>query len=433
MSRAIITVDLGHGDSGKGTVVDTLTRVFNSGLNVRFNGGSQCGHNVVDNSGTHHEFAQFASGTFAAAKTLLSKYVLVNPLDMMLEAESLKRIFGFNPILQHMFVDERALVTTPYHSALNRIREMARTKRNGSCGRGIRETVVYAEQNPNSAIRIKDLTNYEELHSKLAVMNVKMYYEVMELAPRPTSDMIPLFDLFKQDVSALARRLQLAATQFNIISPERVADMINSEYNVIFEAAQGILLDQHHGFRPHITKSTCTNENAFKILDEVGFDGERFTLGIARTYMTKHGPGPFPTEDAQMTASLKDSHNFYNQWQRDFRVGFLDIVALKYAIECTNGIDGLAITHKDISDQAETWKVGIQYQCPDLSTYHLKKTDGSRERQEALTREMKQVRCNYAYTTGKQVPSFMESALGAPLILTSEGKMAKNKKFVRDI
>lgn len=433
MTRAIITVDLGWGDSGKGTIVDTLTRKFKAGLNVRYNGGSQCGHNVVTDEGMHHEFSQFGSGTFAGAKTLLSKHVLVNPLDMMLEAATLKNKLGTNPILQTMFVDNRALVTTPYHVALNRIREMARTKRNGSCGRGIRETVVYSETHPKSAVHVKDLTDYEELHAKLAIMSIVTHYQALEIAPNPTPEMRPLFDLFKQDVRALTRRFQVASTQFNIVTPEQAAEMMFKEYNLVFEGAQGILLDQHHGFRPHITKSTCTNDNAIDILNEIGFNGDRFTLGIARTYMTKHGAGPFPTEDTELTTLLPDSHNFYNDWQQNFRVGFLDIVALKYAIECTNGIDGLAITHTDVSDQFETWKVAIQYQRPDLSTYLLRKTDGSRERQEALTREMKQVRCNSAYIAGKRVPHFMEAALGVPLILTSEGKMPKHKRFLNNL
>jgi len=433
MPRAIITVDLGYGDSGKGTVVDALVRKFNAGLVVRFNGGAQCGHNVVTDEGMHHEFSQVGSGTFAGAKTLLSKHVLVNPLDMMLEAAALQSKLGVNPILQKMFVDNRALVTTPYHVALNRIREMARTKRNGSCGRGIRETVVYAENNPLSTVHVGDLTDYEKLHSKLAIMSIKTHYAALEVAPNPTPEMMPLFDLFKQDVRALTRRFQIASTQFNIVSPERAAEMMLKEHYLIFEAAQGVLLDQHHGFRPHITKSSCTNVNALDILNEVGFTGEKFTLGIARTYMTKHGAGPFPTEDEDLTEQLPDPFNVYNDWQQNFRVGYLDIVALKYAVECTDGIDGLAVTHVDVAERFPTWKSAIHYQRPDFSTYTLRKLDGSRDKQEAMTREMMQVKCNSVYVGGKQVPSFMAAALGAPLILTSAGMMPKHKRFLNNL
>jgi len=428
MSKAIITVDLGYGDSGKGTVVDALVRKFNAGLVVRFNGGSQCGHNVVTDEGMHHEFSQFGSGTFAGARTLLSKHVLVNPLDMMLEAQVLESKLGRSP-LEYMFVDERALVTTPYHVALNRIRELSRPQRNGSCGRGIRETVVYAEKFPQSAIRVEDLHSESILRAKLNIMRWRLINQAANLEIKDLTH----FKILSQDAANLTTKLMEAALKFQTCSPSVVRHLINSERIVIFEGAQGILLDQHHGFRPHITKSSCTNINALNILDEISYEGERFTLGIARTYMTKHGAGPFPTEDASLTAQLPDAHNFYNDWQQNFRVGYLDIVALKYAVECTDGINGLAVTHADISENHSTWRAAINYQRPDLSTYELKKLDGSREKQEALTHEMKQIKCNSAYVGGRKVPSFMAAALDAPLTLISKGMMPKHKQFVEKI
>lgn len=428
MSRAIITVDLAYGDSGKGTIVDALVRKYRSGLVIRFNGGSQCGHNVVTDDGTHHEFAQFGSGTFNGAKTLLSKHVLVNPLDMMLEAEALTKKTGHNP-LPNMYVDDRTLVTTPYHVALNRIRELSRTQRHGSCGRGIRETVVYADRNPFSAIRVQDLQNLHTLKYKLSNMQLKTLCDAQQY----DVDYDEAFEVFQQDINSLARQLAEAGAMFNILTRHQTKKLILDEPNIIFEAAQGVLLDQHHGFRPHITKSTCTMENAQEVLQEVGFEGQVFELGICRTYMTKHGAGPFPTEDEELTKQRPDVHNHYNDWQQNFRVGYLDLAALKYAVEVNGKIDGLAVTHLDVTRPDGIAEVATSYQRNDASTFRLSKQDGSREQQEKLTREMFRVQCNNIYVKDERVPSLLASALNAPVVLTSHGPTSRDKRFYGEL
>lgn len=434
MSKAIITVDLGWGDAGKGTIVDALVRKYRSGLVVRFSGGSQCGHNVVTDDGVHHEFAQFNSGTFAGAATLLSKHVLVNPLDMLLEAEVLIPKVNRNPDpLNEMYVDERSLVTTSYHVALNRIKESVRAKRHGSCGRGIRETVVYAENNPRSAIRIKDLRDYETLRSKLTIMQLKLWAEATMLAEGSQLDFGQLFQILTDDVNVMAKRLNHAASWFKICTPETVNWMLNSESNLIFEASQGVLLDQDYGFRPHITKSSCTTVNAKEMLTEAGFDGEVFQLGITRTFMSKHGAGPFPTEDKDLTSLLQDKHNHFNPWQQNFRVGYLDIPALKYSVEANGGIDGLAITHLDVLDKKEIWKVCLGYQHDDLSTFALKVDGKGRQWQESLTRELQQVTCNSVYVKGERIPSLISSALNVPVEIISSGQKSCDKKFIGEL
>jgi adenylosuccinate synthase len=434
MPKAIITVDLGWGDSGKGTIVDALARKNLSTLVVRYSGGSQCGHNVVTDEGVHHEFSQFNSATFAGAATLLSKHVLVNPLDMVMEAEVLTPKHKYNPLFD-MWVDERALVTTPYHVAMNRIRETLRTNRHGSCGKGIRETVVYAEENPKSAIVVKDLRNYSVLKQKLNIMHLKLGFEAMALLGSREMDsrLQPMFDIFWQDLEALTRRLVLSGSQFRICNPDLINKLILSERVVIFEASQGVLLDQDYGFRPHITKSTCTTKNAHEVLDEAGFNGDRFELGIVRTYMNKHGAGPFPTEDKDLTDLLRDEHNEFNPWQQNFRVGYLDIPALRYAIEANGGIHGLAITHLDVLDKLESWKVALGYQREDLSTFQLEVNGTGRQWQESLTKELEQVKCNSVYVQGDKIPELISSALNAPIKILSSGPKTGDKKFIGEL
>jgi adenylosuccinate synthase len=116
---------------------------------------------------------------------------------------------------------------------------------------------------------------------------------------------------------------------------------------LIFEGAQGILLDESYGFHPHTTWSNCTTKNALTILSELEDTYNVTRLGVTRTYMTRHGRGPFPSEDETMTMMMHEPHNGYGSWQEGWRCGFLDIPHLQYAIEATDGIDGLVITHMD--------------------------------------------------------------------------------------
>src|SRR5260370_18697973 len=140
MSKVFIVVDLGFGDAGKGSVVDYFTRQFAAHTVVRFNGGAQAGHNVITSEGQHHVFSQFGSGSFVpGVRNYLSEYMMVNPLNLMKEAAHVES-FGLEPF-ENLVVDKNALITTPFHQAVNRLREIDRGKHaHGSCGMGIGET-----------------------------------------------------------------------------------------------------------------------------------------------------------------------------------------------------------------------------------------------------------------------------------------------------
>ena len=179
----VIVVDLGYGDAGKGTVVDWLcsrpgsgTRAPGLGLPgsrtvVRFNGGAQAAHNVVTPDGRHHTFAQFGSGTFTpGVRTHLSRFMLVDPLALAAEAAHLAAA-GVADALDRLTVDRDALLTTPYHRAANRARELARgAGRHGSCGMGIGETARYALDYPADAPRAGDCDAPRRLARKLTLL-----------------------------------------------------------------------------------------------------------------------------------------------------------------------------------------------------------------------------------------------------------------------
>jgi adenylosuccinate synthase len=137
--NAIFVAGLGFGDEGKGSIVDALTRKHQADLVVRFSGGAQAAHHVVTDDGREHCFAQFGSGTLAGASTHLSRFMLIDPLALVKEAEHLKQIGVVDPF-ERLTIDPRAPIITPYHRAMNRLRELSRGRqRHGSCGVGIGE------------------------------------------------------------------------------------------------------------------------------------------------------------------------------------------------------------------------------------------------------------------------------------------------------
>jgi adenylosuccinate synthase len=418
----VIVVDLGFGDAGKGTVVDHLCRTaaLRAGGRpptgnkvtavVRFNGGAQAAHNVVAPDGRHHTFAQFGSGTFTpGVRTHLSRFMLVDPLALAAEAEHL-RALGVPDPLGRLTVDGEALLTTPYHRAANRARESARgAARHGSCGMGIGETASYALAH-DDAPRAGDCLSPARLRRRLAA--VRDWYR----AAFPGGEDVP-------DAGACAEAFTAFAERVRIVGPGHLPALLRTG-NVVFEGAQGVLLDEWHGFHPYTTWSTTTFANAETLLAEAGASAAR--LGVLRAYATRHGPGPFVTEDPALTADLPDRHNGTGRWQGAFRVGHLDAVALRYALEVTGGVDGLAVTHLDVAGARPDLRVCHSYEMDGERVGRLETGPPDLDRQAALTRRLLTARPVYA-PLGRPVET-IEAALGAPVVLRSHGPASTDKR-----
>jgi adenylosuccinate synthase len=324
-----IVVDLGYGDAGKGTVVDWLTSPAMGGepvgAVVRFNGGAQAGHNVVTPDGRHHTFAQFGSGTLHGVPTHLSRFMLVEPLALAGEAKHLAAL-GVPDPLALLTIDRRALVTTPYHAAANRARETARgSARHGSCGVGIGETMAFALAHPDDALRVGDCAAPAALRRKLRRLQEHYLDQFGALHSLRTPTRGALAGAYR----AFAERVWLV--------DETYLPALLGRRPVVFEGAQGVLLDEWRGFHPYTTWSTTTFDNAEALLAEAGQAGSAQRLGVTRPYLTRHGAGPFVTEDAALAAALPEPHNGTGTWQGPFRVGHLDLVALRYAVEVAGG------------------------------------------------------------------------------------------------
>lgn len=416
-----IVVDLSYGDTGKGTVVDWLC----SGANptgrpvhavVRFNGGAQAAHHVVTTDGRHHAFAQFGSGTFTpGVRTHLSRFVLVEPLALAAEASDLARLGVASP-LDRLTVDRRALLTTPYHRAANRAREIARgAGRHGSCGVGVGETVRYSLDHPGEAPVVGDCDRPVRLRRALTLLREEL---TDELGPLDAPSIDAVVDAF----AAFADRVALV--------DERELDRLLRTGPVVFEGAQGVLLDEWRGFHPFTTWSTTTFDNAEALLVDAGLAGEALRLGVVRTYTTRHGPGPFVTEDPVLTAALPDAHNGLNDWQGSFRVGHFDAVAHRYAIEVAGGVDAVAVTHLDRAAGRDDLLVCDAY---DLDGAVVDRIEPGRftdlDYQEHLTDALLQAkpRCR---PPSRPWPEEIAAALGAPVVLTSHGPTSADKRLL---
>lgn len=357
LKRAFAVVDLGFGDAGKGALTDALARRHGIELVVRFNGGAQAGHNVVTADGRHHTFAQLGAATFVspAVRTLLSRFVVVHPTALLVEAHHLARK-GVPDALDRVLIDERALVTTPYHQAACRIRERARGEgRHGSCGVGVGETVADALADPGGAIVAGHLRDPRALRERLAQVRAQKRAALAALVdPTRDGDDAAVFD----DVAHVTPWIEAAATLArNVVDPRASATLVRRAHGVVFEGAQGVLLDEDHGFHPHTTWSRCTFANARAIAEETGLGVALERIGVVRAYGVRHGAGPFPTEDPSLP--VVERHNATGPWQGAVRVGHLDLVLLRYALAACGGADALAVSHLDALGPAH--RVAVAY------------------------------------------------------------------------
>jgi adenylosuccinate synthase len=409
----LVVVDLGYGDAGKGTVVDWLCSSADARpvhAVVRFNGGAQAAHNVVTPDGRHHTFAQLGSGTFTpGVRTHLSRFVLVDPLALAGEAAHLASL-GVRDALERLTVDRGALLATPYHRAANQARELARgERRHGSCGMGVGETVAYALEHPAAAPRAGDCTAPRTLARKLAALRERLTDELGPLHAPPVADVCDAYRAFAERVA--------------LVGPGHLGRLLRAG-RVVFEGAQGVLLDEWHGFHPYTTWSTTTFANAETLLAEEGMAATR--LGVIRCFMTRHGPGPFVTEDPGL--DLADPHNGHNAWQGAFRVGHLDAVALRYAVEVTGAVDALALTHLDVAERRRDLRVCYAYQVDGACLERLAMgRTGDLDHQQRLTDLLLRVRPVYQEPDGDWT-QIIEEIIGAPAVLCSYGPSSLDKR-----
>lgn len=457
---AYIVTDLSFGDAGKGTTVDYLVRQAKSAVVVRHNGGPQAAHNVITPGGRHHTFSQFASGSFVpGVLTHLSRFMLVNPLTMFTEAQHLLGV-GVTDIWERLSVEDSAKVITPWHRAANRLRELSRGDgRHGSTGHGVGETMADSLAMPELTLYAADLAA-GSLEAKLRRLRDWKYEQLRMELGNISGELADLqWEVFTDDtyLAELCGQYRAWAKLVQIVDESYLGKITDQNELVVFEGAQGVLLDEWFGFHPYTTWSTTTHANALELLAGLDIKGPVTRLGVIRAYTTRHGPGPFVTEDPELTAAIPDYHNGTGQWQGAFRIGHLDLVAHQYALDVCSGADELVVTGLDRLWSQSRWKFSNTYELsgepPDAERFFqfaggkitgIKLgTMGDLDYQGCLTellmscKPLYQTIKNPVHDTGDQVAASadflrqIEEALGLPIGWVSFGPTANDKRLAR--
>lgn len=322
MKKCSIVIGSLWGDEGKGHMTDILCIEPNT-LNVRFNGGAQASHTVVTPDGKRHAFRHYGSGTFAGATTYLSEKFIVNMPAFVKERNELCDNFAIKPIV---FVNPECIVTTPWDVYINQGVETLRgEKRHGSCGFGINETVERSNDE-RYRITVCDLLFKDKLISKLTSIQdeyvqsrLKSEYN-LEISDLPENYIELITDEKNIDI------FLFYADEF-LKSVKVLGDCVLKRFeNVVFEGAQGLLLDQNNEeFYPHVTTSNTGIKNVMDILQKYNFEGNANIFYMSRCYITKHGAGPMPNELlSEPYSKVIDATNIPNEFQGRLRYKYLD-------------------------------------------------------------------------------------------------------------
>lgn len=352
----VVVVGTQWGDEGKGKVVDWLTD-HAQGV-ARFQGGHNAGHTLVI-KGVKTALQLIPSGIMRdGVPCYIGNGVVVDPSHLLGEIERLEGI-GLE-VRSRLFISESCPLILPFHVELDRAREALRETSGagkiGTTGKGIGP--AYEDKVARRALRVQDLKHPERFAKKLREL-LELHNEALagHLRSKPL-EFQPIFDHAMKVAEAL--KPMMADVGYMLHTAHR------GGANILFEGAQGTLLDIDHGTYPYVTSSNCVAGNA-AAGSGVGPDLLHYILGITKAYTTRVGGGPFPTELPIDQAGTVGHHLSTVGQERGTvtgrarRCGWLDAAALKRSI-IINGISGLCITKLDVLDGLSEIKVCVGYE-----------------------------------------------------------------------
>lgn len=374
MTNKIYTVtDLGPGDGGKGGVVHKISTMMRAHTVIKV-GGAQGSHGVQTSRGESFAFSQWGCGTFEGIKTHLSSRMIISPVGLQNEANSLRYQYGIHDVYDLLTVDSRALCATPYHGIASCLKEMARgANPRGTIGTGVGEAYRDSMRLPDLIIRAEDLSrsDLKDLLFEVREQIRNDLYPVMQgtFLPGDCEEVKKEINLLNDDDFFLhiAKLFHDVSKQAQIVAPDYLGEEILSKEGVaVVESSHGILTDHFHGFHPHTSAIRTLPCFTHEMLRNTGYDGQIVNLGVSRAYQIRHGAGPMPTADPEMTESLlPGSNKDENRYQGKVRVGPLDLVMLRYAIDVCGGptaFDGLAISWFDQIQANGEWHICESYE-----------------------------------------------------------------------
>jgi adenylosuccinate synthase len=353
----VIVIGAQWGDEGKGKITDLLSR--SADVVVRSQGGVNAGHTVVVQGQTFKLHLIPSGILYPETECIIGSGTVIDPAVFLQEIEQLKAL---NVSVANLFVSQTAHITMPYHRLIDQASEERRGKyKLGTTGRGIGPT--YADKSERTGIRVLDLMNPDDLHEKLEwTINYKnvILEKLYNLSPLDPQQVIEEYLYYAQQLRP-----------YVIDSSLKVYQAIQKKKNILFEGAQGTLLDLDHGTYPYVTSSNPIAGGACvgagigpTVIDRV--------IGVAKAYTTRVGEGPFPTElHEEIGAVLGDrGAEFGTTTGRQRRCGWFDAVIGRYAVRI-NGLDCLAVTKLDVLDTLEEIKVCVAYEIDGKTCHHF--------------------------------------------------------------
>ncbi len=372
--KLIIPVDIGGGDGGKGTVVHTLCHRLKAHTVVKMGGGQGC-HGVYTSSGLNYNFSHWGCGTLTGVPTHISKLFVMDPGAMQVEAQELRDEIGIRYPFEMMTVHGETLCTTPYHGVASRFKEMARKNNpRGTVGIGMGQTVLYSKLHPELTIRAKDLKS-PHLVEKLEAVRLQILKDLESLIANIDNFLPADLENAKQDLwfirnenmsRVIANDLWELSRLMKVVGDDYVAERIlGADGAAVVEPSQGVLIDPYSGFHPHITKVSTLPNYMVDYAKSLQYDGKIVKLGITRGYQVRHGAGPMVTEEPGLQDVLfPGSFREENRFQGKVRIGPLDFVTCRYAVEICKGLDGVCVTWFDQQRQFGKWQVCDSYTAP---------------------------------------------------------------------
>jgi len=372
MKKIYAVTDLGPGDGGKGGVVHKVATMMCAHTIIKV-GGAQGSHGVCTSRGERFAFSQWGCGTLEGIKTFISPRFIISVEGLLNEGDALRYQCGVHNPFALLTVDERALCTTAYHGISSRLKEMALGNNpRGTIGTGVGEAYRYAQRHPELAIYARDLRSVN-IRDRLVTIRQQIQQDL---------ELIIAGSFLKDDQSGAQQeieklydenfldytvnRFQEGSRKIKVVDEDYMAsEILAKDGVVVVESSHGVLTDNLYGFHPHTSAIRTLPVFNQAMLREACYDGQIVNLGVTRAYSIRHGAGPMPTDNPEMAENLlPGSSKDENRYQGKVRVGPMDLVLLRYAIDVCGGpsaFDALAITWFDQIKANGVWQVCNRY------------------------------------------------------------------------
>jgi adenylosuccinate synthase len=305
---AHLVIGLNYGDEGKGLVTDYLASKLHNPIVVRANGGAQAGHTVVYNN-FRHVFNHIGSGYFASVDTYLAEDFVLNPILFRMERERLyeeTKLGSFStPVV---YAHPGCIITTPWDMIANQKEEESREERHGSCGVGVWTTI---DRNSRSPFTFSNLLSATDMDIDLWIESVCEDYDVV-----PDQNVV---DHFKADLEFFCKNVRA-----------EYYDKLDHYSNLIFEGAQGLMLDQNYGEYPNVTPSNTGVNNPVDVLKCMRHPKKLTIHYVTRAYLTRHGNGKLKNEYSDV--EYADNTNITNAYQGSLRFAPIHLRQISQAI-----------------------------------------------------------------------------------------------------